>query len=119
PEIAKYDFPDETEPDPSRKQTDRNLEIHLEILEQRWAGMIPVAGPRSPQLSVVYFLKVEEFVRIATASRFDSRLCSLRETTDLGEVELLWTTPGARQRQTKLQQRFEHLRVAAEWFRAD
>jgi hypothetical protein len=93
----------------------RNLA--LAAIKTRWQDWIPLeAKPR--QQSVVYLIRAGDFITISITSRWDKRLRSLRSATDMSELQLLCTIEGARTLLSKIQRRFEHLRINDDWFQS-
>ena len=66
----------------------------------------------------VYFIGCADAVKIGFTTDVDRRVYDMK-TYQFSPVEVLLVIPGLRQVERELHQRFSHLRIQREWFRAD
>ena len=77
----------------------------------------PEPGP-----TTVYFAKRHQFVKIGYATNVQSRLKSIAAGSGIitgmvaGPVKLIASIPGGKSKESKLHQRFRHIRIGGEWF---
>jgi hypothetical protein len=67
---------------------------------------------------VVYFIRAGDAVKIGHTKNVPSRLRALA-TASAVRLQVLATVPGGRDREDREHQRWSHLRIRGEWFRAD
>jgi hypothetical protein len=68
--------------------------------------------------SSVYFAQAEDRVKIGWSRKVATRIAGL-QTGNASPIRLLGTIPGSRAAEKRLHERFAHLRLHGEWFRAE
>lgn len=86
-----------------------------EYVARRNAEQATSEAAREDECVVYCLLRGDGLVKIGFSSQFERRLASLQR--DHGELEVIGTVPGGRDRERQMHRRFHQARVRGEWFR--
>lgn len=83
-----------------------------------WRTCEQASDTRKPPSSLVYFIKVGQFVKIGTTTNLSSRINSFQIGCPY-EFTILATIPGGRREEQGFHRKFSHLSHTGEWFRME
>lgn len=83
---------------------------------RRLAEVAEIRETARREKSVVYYVRrADGLIKIGTTRKFARRMSDLRK--EHGELQLLLTHPGSREREAEMHRKFAQLCVTGEWFR--